>query len=253
MSLGTLTLGSLFSGLSVAPLSLHRMLIPRTPRPHKKLMSCFCFSKYFFWGSPGAGWKEFPDTEYFRREFIESERVSVWGVLQRWWADFPKMRESRDWREKQSGGCPVRAAGWPGGDRCFCGLAVNFIASGHGKFLWQGFALGHWSGFYMAHMLLNIEVEAGWLGTGWLKKSGCHSSWQTGWIVTIAAMELGYSGYTAPDPSMGPTLWSRREDDGTDAWMKMLQIWEGREHSTTVKPVLPIGLIERNLACHTVH
>ena len=28
---------------------------------------------------------------------------------------------------------------------------------------------------------------------------------------------------------------------------------KGREHSTTVKPVLPVGLIDINLLCHTVH
>lgn len=91
-------------------------------------------------------------------------------MLQRWWADFPKMRESRLEGEQSGRLAQLEQQAGSRETDASVGLRSIFIASGHGKFLWQGFALGHWSGFYMAHMLLNIEVEAGWLGTGWLKK-----------------------------------------------------------------------------------
>ena len=78
-------------------------------------------------------------------------------------------------------------------------LQPIFIDSGQRKFLREGLAL---SRFSMVHVLLNIEMGAGWLGTGWLLTNkmafdnGCHGAW---FILEILAcdpsMELHRDGW----------------------------------------------------------
>ena len=73
------------------------------------------------------------------------------------------------------------------------GLQPVFIASGQRKFLREGLALSHW--FYMVHVLFNIEMGAGWLGTGWLltNKMAFDNGGRGAWLILeILACDSGW-------------------------------------------------------------
>ena len=117
------------------------------------------------WAQVGT---EFPDTEHFRRERIYGGQSAEVGRV----------------AAKLADPLPDR----PGRADPFHGLGANFYSLKI-IFLWGRLALGHWSVAFGAH--LSWHGDRSWLVRARLAHDKQAGSRQTGWLMTMVAIELG--------------------------------------------------------------